>query len=306
MREEARRACGKDFLLFPGEELSAQNGRGNTVHLGVVNPPEFLEGYGDSGRHLRRTCPHSVREIPDRLSTRDEALCFAAHPGYRPRLLERLLLKRGSWRPGDYPGTLVASQFWNGGMDAAFFRGRRQWISLLLEGRRIAPLAGNDAHGDFSRVRKISFPFFSVAEDTRSGFGRVRTAVRTDDFSFAGVLSGIRQCRTVVTNGPFITLSALDLGLGDTVAAREFTLDIKALSSPEFGPLSRVTLYKGTLGKTEEKALDLNLKNEKTFSRTIPFQTNAREKCYFRAEVSSGAGNDVFLGMTSPLWAEPA
>jgi hypothetical protein len=137
----------------------------------------------------------------------------------------------------------------------------------------------------------------------------VRTAVRTDDFSFAGVLSAIRQCRTAVTSGPFASLSAAHDNRryfpGDTARAAEFPVEVSGLSSAEFGPLSRLALFKGTLGRTEEKVLDVSLKNERAFERTVLFRARAQEPCYFRAEVSSGNGNDVFLGMTSPLWAKP-
>jgi hypothetical protein len=113
-----------------------------------------------------------------------------------------------------------------------------------------------------------------------------------------------------VTSGPFASLSAARDNRryypGDTAPGGECQIEVSGLSSAEFGPLTRLALFKGTLGKTEEKVLDVSVKNERTFARTIPFRAQARENCYFRAEVSSGAGNDVFLGMTSPLWVEPS
>lgn len=303
MRGEASARSTKDFVIVPGEEASLRNSCGKNVHLGLINHPEFIEGYADSGRGSTRRCAYDIKTVAE---TCGSSLCFAAHPGYRPGFLESLLLNRGYWSNDDYREGVAATQFWNGPMDRAFFRGRRQWIDLLLAGRRMAVLGGNDAHGDFNRVRKVGFPFLTIKEDNRSGFGRVRTGVLTGDLSASGIIKAVKECRTMATNGPFAELS-VDKShfIGDTFIGGKAQLTVSALSTVEFGPVTDIKLYKGIINGKEQVVLEWKPGPEAVFTLETAYEADIHAPCYFRVEVSSKLANDVFFCMTSPIWARP-
>ncbi|OGS35793.1 MAG: hypothetical protein A2293_05155 [Elusimicrobia bacterium RIFOXYB2_FULL_49_7] len=310
MREAATRHSRAACCLVPGEEISVQNKMNKTVHLVQINSPEFIEGYGDSGRERLRACTHTLAQVAEKNTEKEGTFLFAAHPGDIPGFLQNLLLNRGHWTHTDFQAGISASQFWNGKRDRSFYRGRAQWIQLLLSGKKIAPLGGNDAHGDFSRVRKIALPFFSIQEEKNVGFGRVRTALQTETLSPEKIVEAVRACRTVVTNGPFITFSIHTprgvAGLGETAVGTTLTLHLEALSTEEFGPLKQVTLYQGTLHEKENKIAEWAVLPSSPFRFTAVHPVILLFPAYFRVEVSSKRSNDVFFGLSSPIWAETA
>jgi hypothetical protein len=306
VREICAAESSGDFALVPGQEVSVRNQKGGTVHLCMINHPEFFPGYGDCGRGLPRPCELSISDVAGKA---DQALCFAAHPGYKPGLLERMLLKRGVWAPDDYDRGLHGVQFWNGRVNAAFFRGRRQWIDLLLSGRRICALGGSDAHGDFSRERKVGFPFLSTRETADNRFGSVRTAVPAGELSAGAVVNALRSGRAVVTNGPFVALEVhcdgKKAGIGDTVPAGRLRVELTALSTAEFGPLKQATLILGVRDGGERKVRIRHPDDPAAAFRLLfSEKLDATGTGYVRAEVSSGSGNNIFYGFTNPVWIQ--
>jgi hypothetical protein len=255
---------------------------------------------------MPRACELSIRDVAGKA---DRALCFAAHPGYKPGLLERMLLKRGVWSSEDYDRGLHGVQFWNGRVNAAFYRGRRQWIDLILSGRRICALGGSDAHGDFSRERKIGFPFLFTRETAENRFGSVRTAVWAGELSTGAVVNALRNGRAVVTNGPFVTLNVhhngKKAGIGGSVSAGRLRVELTALSTAEFGPIKQATLILGVRGGGERK-VRIQHPDEPADAFRLLFseELDAAGAGYVRAEVSSGSGNNIFYGFTNPVWIQ--
>ncbi len=260
LQEEVRQlnASAHDFVIIPGEEVSCGNAKGENVHFLVLNPPRFIRGRGDGGEKWLQIKPdHTIAEALDMLGP--DALAFAAHPSAPIPRLERLLLGRGNWAEPDFEDArLRGLQFWNG-KAAGEEKGFAHWRRLLLEGRKLFAIAGNDAHGNFNRYRQIAWPCLSMRECSEHLFGCARTAVKVDgQFDLNNVLAALRHGRAVITTGPMLDLQVecADGSLaqmGETVAASATHAIFTAISSTEFGKLEYVKLWRGELSQEREE-----------------------------------------------------
>ena len=306
----------KNFVIIPGEEVSAGNSRGRNVHFLIFNHPEFLPGSGDSGERWLRTAPElSIQEILAQID--DGALAFAAHPEVPAPKLEWLLLRRGRWEWPDYQHErLNGLQIWNGSL-AGMNEGAARWRELLLAGKKIFIIAGNDAHGNFNRFRQVEIPHLKMREHHWHLFGRTRTAVLIEKpFSLSLLMSALRQGRACITTGPLLDLqivceSGSRARLGETVSEAPRRLSMAAASSAEFGALTRVTIWLGNLQNQTEQILF------ETENFAAPFQFAhiqtlelPAEKFYLRGEARS-AGSELLPepalpcgALTNPIWIE--
>ena len=253
MRRRVDQLESDDMVILPGEELSAGNAGGRNVHLLLLNNDRFQHGDGDSAEKWLRNRPTlSITEALEALSS--EALAFCAHPEIPPPPAQWLLIRRGKWckRDLDHP-RLNGLQIWNGLADNYFVRGLRQWTRLLMKGRRLSIVAGNDAHGNFGRYRQIRLPFWNLDEARNQLFGAARTGVLARGrLSRETVTRALREGRSLVTDGPFADLQVLNRDgagarLGETVNSAE-RIRITALSSPAFGELAKITMFTGRVG----------------------------------------------------------
>ncbi|OGJ87136.1 MAG: hypothetical protein A2268_06720 [Candidatus Raymondbacteria bacterium RifOxyA12_full_50_37] len=307
MRDEAISRSDSSFVLLPGEEVSARNRKNKTVHAGVVNHGTFFPGYRDSGRNFcGKNQDSTVELLSQQAGTNPNALVFAAHPRPGWLFLEKTLLNRGNWEQEDITDNIAAIQFWNGTIDAAFFKGKKMWLSLLSAGKKVVIIGGNDAHGDFNRTRRIGFPFLFIREDNKNRFGFVRTVVACNQLSRESIVDAVKAGRAMVTNGPFVSIQ-IDAGvqhaaMGGIVTGKDIRMTVHALSTEEFGALCSLTLFHGEIGHGEKmifsgkpQGLSENLAQEMAIERPG----------WIRAEVSSRLGKDVFFGMTNPIWINP-
>jgi hypothetical protein len=108
------------FIVFHGEEVSAINKKGKSVHAGLVNSIDFEKGYRDSGRTISRSGDATIYELNKKQLPKD-ALLFAAHPGHRPSFLESTLLNRGCWANDDIADNSVM-HFLYGAFNKEFFK----------------------------------------------------------------------------------------------------------------------------------------------------------------------------------------
>ncbi len=195
------------FVFLPGEELSCGNGRGKNVHLLLLNNRTFIPGSGDSAEVWFRTRPdRTIREVLDGKET--GTLAYAAHPEHVFHFLQRRLLSRGHWDWEDYrhPG-LNGLEILNGPPDRAYLLGLRRWIRLLLEGRRVFLIAGNDAHGAFNRSFQLGLPWLYIKENTFYQFGRSRTGILIDGRpDRKAVLEALAAGRNFITTGPAMNI----------------------------------------------------------------------------------------------------
>lgn len=302
-------AAGGDFVVVPGEEVSAGNHRGRNVHLLVLNHPNYIPGAGDGAERWLRSRPDlTIPEILDQLDA--GALAFAAHPEIPPPFLEWLLVRRGRWEGPDYEHPrLHGVQAWNGS-DAGLQAGLQRWKQLLLAGRRVVLLGGNDAHGNFNRFRQIGFPFFTMREHHDHLFGRVRTAVHVPGkFSLSTLLDALRDGRAVVTDGPFAELRALNdagatAGVGETLSGRGARLELRCRTSPEFGPLTGWVIYRGDLAAGVEQCWQSSERFARPWEDAQSFGLDGDGGCYFRAEVCSERAGREHRCFTNPIWIE--
>jgi len=306
----------KNFVIIPGEEVSAGNSRGRNVHFLIFNYRKFLPGSGDSAERWLRTAPElSIREILAQID--NEALAFAAHPEVPAPFLEWLLLRRGQWEWPDYQhDRLHGLQIWNGSL-AGMNEGAARWRELLLAGKKIFIIAGNDAHGNFNRFRQVAIPHLKMREHHWHLFGRTRTAVLIDEpFSLSSLMAALRLGRACITTGPLLDLqvvceSGRRARLGETVREAPRSLSIAAVSSAEFGALTRVAIWLGDLQNQTEQVLFETKKFVDPFKfshfQTLDFPV---EKFYLRGEAHSAGSK--FLpepalpcsALTNPIWIE--
>ncbi len=300
-----------DFVILPGEEVSAGNAKNRNVHFLILNNTEFIHGKGDSAERWFRTQPdHSIGEILSKIEP--NAAAIAAHPEVPTPWLQWLLIRRGIWNHEDYlHDRLNGMQIWNGANDTGFIRGYNRWIELLLEGKKIAIFAGNDAHGNFNRFRQIGFPFWTFRETHEQKFGVMRTALRIEnDLTIPNLIKAIQAGHCVITNGPFTEFSITNekgdcAHIGDSITGNRFELNFISRSTPEFGRLQSLSIYVGDLTTRQENML-------KTIT-TFPDAYRFREKlpladlpqpCYIRTELVSVANEKNYYCYTNPVWIE--
>ncbi len=307
----------RDFVIVPGEEVSCGNANGENVHFLVLNHPHFIHGRGDGGEKWLHTKPdHSIAEVLDMLVP--QALAFAAHPAVPAPKLERLLLRRSNWVDADFQhARLNGVQFWNG-KALGEQEGFAQWRKLLLEGKRLLAIAGNDAHGNFNRYRQVAWPCWSMLENHDHLFGHRRTAVKLNGaLNLDNVLAALRTGRACITTGPICDLQ-IECANGDVIQmggstnARATHVLLTARSTAEFGKLEKVILWRGDLiNKREEKLLECT-QFPRPYDHHVRLPLVPREsRSYLRAEVISSKPDaatsscPTLSGLSNPIWLLP-
>jgi hypothetical protein len=315
--EDMRAACGAiekrtGFVLLPGEELSCGNSRGGNVHLLLLGNRSFIPGSGDSAEIWFRTRPdHSLREVLDGKDS--GTLAYAAHPEHLFHFLQRLFLSRSSWDWEDYghPG-LNGLEILNGPADRAYLLGLRRWIRLLLHGRRVFLIAGNDAHGAFNRSFQLGLPWIYIKETKLYLFGKSRTGILMDGKPDGkAVLEALAAGRNFITTGPSMNIevrneSGEKARMGGTVRGKRFSLTVEALTSEEFGPFDHGRLWLGDLSVKEEKPwIEFRVPpDEKSYRKTFELE-NLKTDVYIRGILVTRTGEGTFFCLTNPIWINP-
>lgn len=304
----------RDFVIIPGEEVSCGNTSGKNVHFLVLNHPHFIRGRGDGGEKWLHTRPdHTIAEVLAMLGPQD--LAFAAHPSAPVPTLERLLLGRGNWSLVDMAhARLNGLQFWNG-KTAGEQEGFAQWRRLLLEGRKLFAIAGNDAHGNFNRYRQVAWPCLTIAENHEHLFGCRRTAVKLrDQLELHSLLAALHNGCATITNGPMVDLQVENVNgsfaqVGETMIESATHAIIAATSTAEFGKLERVILWRGDLVNQREEVWFecAHFSQPYEYHAKLPLP-RAAGQYYLRAQVNSSphvllaTAQQTWVGLTNPVW----
>jgi len=299
-----------DFVILPGEEVSAGNTNNRNVHLLILNSRKFFPGKGDSAERWFQTQPDlSIEQVLNQLE--DGALAMAGHPEMPTPFLQWLLIRRGRWEWQDFQHhRLNGFQIWNGEYDHSFHQGSSNWVKLLLERKRLSLIAGNDAHGNFNRFRQIGFPFFTFRENYSQLFGKMRTGVRiTKDFNQQNLIQAVKNCYALVSNGPIVDLLIRNeqnktVQVGDEIQGHQFNLTIRVKSSEEFGKLESFHLVRGDLiTKREDSILVVeNFINRYSFELEQKL-TEFSNSVYIRAELTARKANDqITRCLINPIW----
>lgn len=289
-------------LILLSQEHSARKNRGGVVHMGVLGYSHLLRGSGDGARKEYKRSIEPSLETASKEVTNKGGITFAAHPGEPTTLMQRIFLRRDNWKASDFTPNITAIQALNRGVDASWFRARKLWISLLLKGKKLPLIAGNDAHGDFNRYRAIAYPFIQIREEFHRFFGLARTGFYGKITSEEELITAIIEGKTFITTGPFIDIQqAGHSKIGNIILPiTDYTLVIK--SSCEFGFLQRIRVHIGT--SKGEKAFLLPLKEDQ-YRYEYTITTKEIEKAlYLRAEVDTTCGDNGLesFAATSPLY----
>jgi len=295
-----------DFVILPGEELSAGNSKNQNVHYLIFNTHKFFPGSGDGAEQWPRTRPQcSIADVLPQLQK--EALSFASHPEIKPPFLQRLLLRRGSWNHEDYvQHGLTGVQLWNGDKEHFLRKGLPRWIKLLLDGHRLVLIAGTDAHGNFNRFRQIGLPHFSMHEEMREIFGTAITGVYVENkFTLDSLVQALKQGRVIVTDGPFaaFTLQHSDgsAKIGDVVSDTQGVVEIEAESSPSYGEIKNAVLILGDIDAKKETQRRLQIPlGSFNLSQNISVQKLPRPG-YIRLELETQS-DQLYHCFTNPIF----
>jgi hypothetical protein len=302
----------QDFVIVRGEEVTCRNSKDQNIHLLLLGNRKFFYGSGDGAeRWLKTRSENSIYEILN--SVEPSILSFAAHPKERVSFLQRLLLRRGKWLQQDFiHSQLTGIQFVNGYVSDGFWQGYHQWIELLLEGKRMFVLAGDDAHGNFNRFRQIGIPFLKIRETGHQLFGKMRTGVYLESLSEENILRAIHSGKTIVTDGPAVNL-LIDSptheisSIGETVIGNKHSVSLEVRSSSEYGAIDSIKVFIGSVGVKEMVIISEKLSQKHTANRN--FSLEITRKSYIRAEVwtSSSDSNDAqpHFCLTNPIWFTP-
>lgn len=298
-----------DFAVVRGEEVSVWNQQRRNVHLLLWGTRKYFPGSGDSAeRWFRTNAEFTINNI---LHEKEPAVvAYAAHPTENVPLLQKLLLRRGEWRLPDMSDkNLNGIQILNGEADEAFDQGLTLWKQLLLKGKRIFIAAGNDAHGNFNRFKQIKIPFVKIIEADKQLFGKMRTALLTNQVSEDSILNALRTGNSVITNGPLVIFEIKQEISPERNQHRLITIFIHGKSSQEFGGFTNCTILAGRVGDEAETLLwKIDFKNDFSFEleQTFYFQfLNAPN--YVRAEAFTRNGTGIKENgfcYTNPLWLD--
>ncbi|MDP1677447.1 MAG: CehA/McbA family metallohydrolase [Bacteroidota bacterium] len=302
-----------EFAVIRGEEVSCTNSNNSNVHFLLLGNRRFFHGSGDGGEKWFRTqSEYTIQEI---LSLKEKnVVTYASHPTEEVPFLQRLLLKRGEWAVSDMSEKeLNGIQILNGETTESFFRGMDIWKWMLKRGEKKFLLAGNDAHGNFNRFVQISIPMLSFREKESQLFGKMKTALFTHEISEPAILEAIGKGRTVVTNGPLLTIEietdSPDTGkIGETVIGNSFVVKLHAETTDEFGKLFSIKIFYGVIGKNEQKLFEVKEFNNPYSIHTISNWYRTENFSYIRAELftlnAHGIDRDGFC-YTNPIWIQP-
>jgi hypothetical protein len=298
----------RNFVIIPGEEVSAGNHRNQNIHFLIYNNPDYLPGKGDGAEKWLYNQPDlTIPEIFDRLQP--QALAVAGHPEVEPPWLQKRLIRRGKWEAPDYEHPeLTGLQIWNGRDDRYFFKGLAEWKKQLLRGRKLFIYAGNDAHGNFNRFRQIGFPFFTFREMKNEIFGYARTGVFCEaPFTLENLLARIRKGACVISNGPLLSFRVVagdgaTFNIGESLAASAFELRFSAQTTDEFGKIEQVKFLVGdfTSGK-EMEWLNYSCFQDHRVEIFEKFDLNIKAG-YLRGELETQKQGKRFFCFTNPLW----
>ncbi|MFQ6092745.1 MAG: CehA/McbA family metallohydrolase [bacterium] len=317
LKEEIKKGNANcNCCLILGEEISCGNARHKNVHLLAYGIEDFIPGGGDGAERWLRTRPDlSLREVLKRVKA-DGAIAYASHPEERFTLGERLMLRRGHWGKRDYElPDYIGLQFWNGKQDKPFREGYKRWVQMLLRGRRVFFLGGNDSHGDFNIFRQVRVPLLRTVDSSHRVFGKVRTCLYCKQgLSGEAALYALRNGNSIVSSGPFVTFSAENeqgewAGIGGEISGKTVSITIKAKSTSEFGDIERITICQGEMKEKIEKRRELRIGSDFYDPNEVAIEglsLQVSDPLYLRLEVVSRRGEEVYRAYTNPIWLNPA
>ncbi len=292
------------FTLITGEEVSGRRDIGGVVHLGALGHNSFIKGSGDGARKkYRRNEEPSLQDAAKQV-VEEGGITFAAHPGEKTSLLQRILLRRGNWVENELSPFVTSLQGINGKFDSFWYVTRKLWVKALLNGKHMPLIAGNDAHGDFNRYRAMGFPFLYIKENFERYYGLGRTGIYGDDHSQSATLKAVKEGRTFITDGPYVAICLENRVVVGSQCSRDDQFCIDVESTEEFGSLRKITLIAGSYTTKKERVWILpSEKDCFSYQYSITNDTLC-DFDYIRVEVECNEGKRLFASKaaTSPVY----
>lgn len=299
-----------------GEEATCRNERGKNVHLLLFGGRTFVPGSGDGAeKWLRTKSEHSIAEA---IARGDAPVRVSAHPFEPVHILQQYLLGRSEWTLNDLRTKgMSGMQIFNGIRTVSSLRAMKAWTHLLLEGKKFFAFAGTDAHGNFNRFRQVYVPFVWIQEHHHQLFGSFRTVVALthDSEREQDILNAFSRGESYITDGPAVEMnvrkpSGAITRMGGALTSSSVTVEVRALSSPEFGTIERLLLYVGDISLKKEKMISILQPREPQCGLEVYHQLNIEHHCYVRCEVVTSAQNDFdkkpHFCYSNPIWITPA
>ncbi len=297
-------------LVMAGEEVSAGNHKGRNVHCLVLGSPAFFPGNGDG--KLNPFTNRPTLPLPDLFKAvrkNQSGIIAAAHPFDVPPLSQKLLLNRDGWHATDlHQPELDYWQILNGRINRTFYQGKAEWVKALLNGLRVGILGGTDAHGNFNCFRQVAVPLWRMNYNRQQLLGQTRTGVFCEtSFDQQTLLNSLREKRVIVSTGPAANLNIhfqdQEITLGGTIpASTPCRITVQAVSTPEFGPLSRVRLYTGDDASGTESCREIEVPAVGyELHKDINFPEGFAAG-YVRLEVFAGGKQGETFCLSNPVW----
>ena len=302
------------FVVIRGEEVSCSNREERNVHLLLFGTKEFYAGSGDSAERWFRTAAENT--IADILvKKKPDVAAYAGHPTESAPFFQWLLIRRGEWSLDDMRAEgLSGIQILNGNISAAFRKGLRSWIELLLEGRRVMIAAGNDAHGNFNRFRQIGIPFLRIRESPDQLFGKMRTALQVGSLEERSLIESLQLGRSVITNGPMLIFRIRNeageiISVGGSVSGSRLQIEVEGVTTKEFGAFNSIQIMSGRIGEGNEVIFhEQRLNAEYKVNFTIKMENRLRLiPSYLRVQgftTNESSSDAAGFCYTNPIWVE--
>ena len=307
-----------EFRLIRGEEVSCTSSNGKFIHFLAYGITDVIKGEGANGLWFAgdedntdtdgdgwddHPTTHSLAEVIALVNDQG-GFSYAAHP--ESHTAHEDITERGIWTPEDYAlEGYTGLQVWNTiNYNSARDSGIEVWRDLLLGGRKIFVSGGSDAHGDFSYTT-------TVLGDFTNAYGKVRTYVHAESFSEDGILDALENGHSIMSNGPLVTFMIINEHddtaiIGDEIVGNDLSFNIRYESTPEFGNVDHIYVYRGIIGDTEEEEIYHITPND--LSGVELFSDLAEEipsSSYIRIEASSSVDGKMYRCYTNPIWITP-
>ena len=295
-----------EFVILPGEEIRCKNHQGRDVDLIILHLP------GPTGSS-KRTQPQvrnvsskdGLKELLSRVDS--SAVAFAVHPVKETSLLDRWFFSRGRWSKYDLTlSGLTGLQVYNGQREDFLELGLKKWIELLLRGERKFILAGSEAHADFNRTKK---PHDTFNFNGNNSFGKARTGILYfNPITPEKIVASLKRGTAVITNGPLMDFTVRNEAgkrslLGGELSGALFTIKFRAVSTPEYGSITKLRLYSGIISaRTEEAIYTMDLRDTRYSLKGEVSLEPRGEYSYIRGELRSGDSGNTRFCFTNPIW----
>jgi hypothetical protein len=129
-------------------------------------------------------------------------------------------------------------------------------------------------------------------------------------FSVQSILRSLAQGAFIITDGPCLNIIASKdkkspTSIGKVFKSGKHQLTVRAKSTPEFGPLSQITVYAGVIGEQQERVvLRERLQGEFDHESTVPAPRFPH--AYLRVEAHTSPSNHSdgrsHFCISNPIW----